>query len=270
MYLLAFLLKAVSPHLNSKFWTAVLASGYLAMWAETWILNCTCSFQDVYVNRNMSMWTENEFCKKWILHTLSHLCGQLQLWHILSQLTHQSVSFRVCFMLVPTFLFCILEMQKELKAEFWTKMSEISFQVMRRNGFANVLVIYISVHVDILKAKTAVQTLEFRWGETVESRMAGRYIHTGAYMCALHDKWAGHVVWSIFLTLYLGTWYSSWTRDLHTADTMHHNPHTHPPQIHSLPGHTHHDKWTCNAHGHVWEKCGTYVAMTCIWQLWDI
>ena len=65
-------------------------------------------------------------------------------------------------MLVPTFLFCILEMQKELKAEFWTKMSEISFQVMRRNGFANVLVIYISVHVDILKAKTAVQTLEFR------------------------------------------------------------------------------------------------------------
>ena len=43
-------------------------------------------------------------------------------------------------------------------------------------------------------------------------------------------------------TLYLGTQYSSWTRDLHTADTRHHSPHTHPPQIHSLPGHTHHDK----------------------------
>ena len=46
------------------------------------------------------------------------------------------------------------------------------------------------------------------------------------------------MVWGIFLTLYLGTWYNSWTRDLCTADTMHHSLHTHPPQICNLPGHT--------------------------------
>jgi len=49
-------------------------------------------------------------------------------------------------------------MQKELKAEFWTKISEISFQVMRRKwpDLANLLVIQVSVHIDILKAKLAV------------------------------------------------------------------------------------------------------------------
>jgi len=45
-------------------------------------------------------------------------------------------------------------------------------------GQLQLLVIHISDHVDILKAKTAVQTLEFRWGETAKSRMARRYTHT--------------------------------------------------------------------------------------------
>ena len=53
-------------------------------------------------------------------------------------------------------------MQKELKAEFWTKISEIRFQVMRRTGIAIVRVIHVFVHIDILKVKTAVQNLEFR------------------------------------------------------------------------------------------------------------
>ena len=85
-------------------------------------------------------------------------------------------------------------MQKQLKAEFWTKISEISFQVMRRNWICKCACnscfcshrylkvqfkIQVSAddHIDILKAKAAVRNLEFRWGETAKSRMAGRYTH---------------------------------------------------------------------------------------------
>ena len=35
-----------------------------------------------------------------------------------------------------------------------------------------------STHIDILKAKSAVQNSDFRWDETAESRMARRYTHT--------------------------------------------------------------------------------------------
>ena len=116
MYLPAILLSAVSPHLNSKFWTAVLAFT-MSMWTETWI---TGTFANPVFSRNLKADFWNlcpDFSFQLFWHPLSHLCGQFQLWHVPSQLTHQSVSFRVCLILpgsviqlASIFLLWILEM----------------------------------------------------------------------------------------------------------------------------------------------------------------
>ena len=62
------------------------------------------------------------------------------------------------------------------RAEGWILGKDFRNRLSGYDRFANLLVIHVSVHIDILKAKT-VQNSEFRWVETAESRMARRYTH---------------------------------------------------------------------------------------------
>ena len=53
-------------------------------------------------------------------------------------------------------------LKKNWKLNSGQRFQKSAFRLWEENEFANLLVIHASVHIDTLKAKTAVQNLEFR------------------------------------------------------------------------------------------------------------
>ena len=120
------------------------------MWTETWI---TGTFANPLLLVTWKLISESlcpEFSLQLLLHPLSHLCGQLQLWHVLSQLTHQSVSFRVCLMLPG---FCnhshsfsysgFWRCKKSWKLNFWMKLDILKAEsAVQNSGFSSVRALF--------------------------------------------------------------------------------------------------------------------------------